>query len=81
MADRTAAAIFGMVFSALSKHAEEPWVKRLASRLWNETGEFDFSPYQIEDDSALMRLGLAKKGISKEYPEDGEVVLYKGRDY
>jgi hypothetical protein len=77
MADRTSAALFGMLFKLL---AEEPTADRklMARRVWcmKHEGGYDFSDRQMESDAALMALGLARKGINPDYPEDGEVVLY-----
>lgn len=80
MADRTSAALFGEIFTILaSKEKIDP--KKLAARFFEMSKEYDFSNYQMGCDEALITLGLAKKGVREEYPEDGEVLLYKGEDY
>lgn len=80
MADRTAAALFSEVFVML---AEDPVTERdleRARKFWNLKRGYDFSPYQMYCDDALMKLGLAKRGPDPEEPER-ERVLYLGRDY
>lgn len=76
MADRTAAGIFGEFFDLAAGIKQTPEVKRLALLMWCMTGGYDFSPDQMECDEALIKLGLAKRGVDPDYPEDGEVVLY-----
>lgn len=81
MADRGAAEIFGIIFRKL---AVDPTVQhvRWAKSLWRASFSFDFSPEQMECDATLRKLGLAKKGLDPNYPEDGPVWLYaddKGR--
>lgn len=87
MADRTSAAFFADLFDfyAAVKTGEivmtpEEAQKR-ADVLWKRTSEYDFSAYQMECDEALITLGFAKRGVRPEWPEDGEVMLYKGKDY
>ena len=61
MADRTSAALFAMIFNLLAKE-QEPLDRKAAARdLWKESFKYDFSPYQMECDSALIKLGLAVK--------------------
>jgi hypothetical protein len=75
MADRTAAAIFGMIFEKLAKNptAEN---KELAKEIFGELGGYDFNEYQMYVDDALITLGLARRGLDPDYPEDGETILY-----
>jgi len=77
MADRTSARLFGDIFNML---AEEPTEKHkeMASKIFDKTYDYDFSNYQMYADEALKKLGLAKKGIGPDYPEDGEIIIYKG---
>lgn len=78
MADRTSARVFGKAFMLL---AEEPFDKqRVIDLLWKETRGFDFSPYQMCCDEALMKLGLARKGVDPDYPSEGETILYGYRE-
>ena len=75
MADRTSAAIFADIFEELAK--DEP-IDRIAfaKRMWAASRGYDFSPYQMSCDDALIKLGLARKGIDPKYPEDGETIIY-----
>ncbi len=79
MADRTSAGIFSDIFVYLAKQ-KKPDIK-FAKKLWRDSKQFDFDNAQLECDDALIKLGLAKLGLSKEYPEDGEITLYLGDDY
>lgn len=76
MADRTSAGLFGKVFELLAKNPTEE-NKTNALEFWAMRGDYDFSEYQMYCDDSLITLGLAEKGIDPEYPEDGEVVIYK----
>jgi len=75
MADRTSAGIFGLVFKLLAKNPTEEH-KAIALKLWKESQYCDFSDDQMDADAALKKLGLARKRVSKEYPEDGPVWHY-----
>lgn len=58
MADRTSAALFGEIFELLA--SDEPIDRAtIARRMWDKSGGYDFSPYQMSADDALMKLGLA----------------------
>ena len=75
MADRTSAEIFGTFFcraAALKLGKKDKLVKFM----WALRTEYDFSDYQMDCDEALIRLGLARRGIDPEYSEDEETVLY-----
>lgn len=67
MADRTAAGIFSKVFNLLAKNPTEE-NKEMALEFWEDSQEFDFSPYQMDCDEELIKLGLAKM--------EGEEILY-----
>lgn len=76
MADRDSAAIFGTIFEFLSQ--KESWdSKELALKIWQSSQHYDFSPYQMGCDKELLKLGLAKKAIDPEYPEEGKQTLYR----
>lgn len=77
MADRTSARVFGKVFELLAKNPTDEH-KAIAKEIFAETGEYDFSSYQMDADDALMKLGLARIGVDPNYPDDdeGEMVLY-----
>ncbi|RJQ25725.1 hypothetical protein C4577_05005 [Candidatus Parcubacteria bacterium] len=75
MADRTSAAIFGDIFNMLA--SDEPIDKKqMALKVWEMSGEYDFTPYQMYCDDALIELGLARKGVDPECPEDGFAIQY-----
>jgi hypothetical protein len=76
MADRTSAALFAMFFDWLAKKPDDKSHREFAYELWQVTGDYDFAHYQMYCDDALLALGLAKKGVDPDYPEDGEMVLY-----
>lgn len=77
MADRTSARLFGEVFEILSEHVPAGESRDAsARRFWALTQDYDFSPYQMYADDALLALGLARRGVDPDWPDDGEVVLY-----
>lgn len=59
MADRTSAAAFGEIFSLLAANPKKN--KALAKKILALTDNFDFSPYQMDCDPALKKLGLYVK--------------------
>lgn len=75
MADRTSAGIFGDIFKELAK--DEP-IDRVAfaKKVWEWSQGYDFSEYQMDCDDALLKLGLARRGIDPRYPNDGESIIY-----
>ena len=75
MADRTSAQIFGDIFELLAKNPDER-NKRIAKKIFQLSCGYDFSPYQMYADDACLALGIAKRGIHPECPEDGEVILW-----
>lgn len=76
MVDRTSAGLFGKIFELLAKNPTDEH-KKIAKEIFDETGNYDFSYYQMYADESLITLGLAEKGIDPEYPEEGEVIIYK----
>ena len=48
----------------------------IAKEIFAETSDYDFSNYQMDADESLIALGIAKKGINPEHPEDGEIIIY-----
>ena len=84
MADRTAAGIFGIFFGQLATDYEragedydEPgdhraYLLKLARSMWTETWNYDFSPYQMERDEALLTLDLAN--------DSDRTRMYRSRD-
>lgn len=53
MADRSSASLFAMIFESLAS-GKPP----TAEAIWAMTRGYDFSPYQMECDGALKKLGL-----------------------
>lgn len=77
MSDRTSARLFGEVFEILAEHVPAGEARDAAVlRFWGLTRDYDFSPDQMGADDALFALGLARRGVDPDWPDDGEVVLY-----
>jgi hypothetical protein len=72
MADRTAATHFSDLFTKLASDPTDQH-KQWAQEFYQQTWKYDFAPYQMYCDEALLVLGLAR--------QDGDTVLYAGRDY
>lgn len=70
MADRSSAELFWEIFEYLA--AKEPLDRDAAKKFWKLTGNYDFPPYQIGADGALLKLGLARHIVV----EDEQVVDY-----
>ena len=75
MADRTSAEVFGMMFEFLAEDPREQH-KAFARKLWEKSNHYDFNPYQMYCDDALVALGLARLGLDPDCPEEGEMMLY-----
>jgi hypothetical protein len=75
VADRTSAALFGAFFARLSKNPDER-NRELATWLLEQSRSYDFSECQMDADDDLIALGLARRGIDPDYPDEGETVLY-----
>lgn len=71
MSDRTAAEVFCEVFTYLASQPQTPERDTFAARMFDLSGGFDFSPYQMSADKPLIALGLAKR-------VKGKGLLYKG---
>ncbi len=78
MSDRSSAYIFGRVFELIDKHVPKGKRFTQARRFWTMSLEFDFGPSDMHADPALKRLGLARKGLSPDYPEEGPITIYLG---
>lgn len=86
MSDRTSAELFGSTFERIAAFIDEPDIpdphktdmREFADWFWEKMSDYDFSPYQMSADDALIKLGFARF-----YEEDGEkVIVYKGeRDF
>ena len=77
MADRTSAALLGQIFKLLAENPTDEH-KRIAQKIWGFSDYYDFSPYQMDADEACYKLGIARRGIHPEYPEDGETYFFEG---
>lgn len=58
MADRTAAYLFGRIFTMLAEENIDREAR--AKEFWQLSRDFDFSAYQMGCDEALKKLGLAQ---------------------
>lgn len=76
MADRTSAGLFGEIFAYLATQPQTPQRDAFALRCFQMTHEYDFSSYQMGADDALITLGLARRGVDPDYPDEGETLLY-----
>jgi hypothetical protein len=77
MADRSSAYLFSRIFQLIDQHVQDATTrKKLALEFWKEQDSYDFSPYQLECDEILLKLGLARLGVDPDYPKDGETIFY-----
>jgi hypothetical protein len=73
MADRTSARLFGELFTKLAELRQASSSNRasmaateidllddLVAWVWDQTGGYDFSPYQMDCDEVLKELGLMR---------------------
>jgi hypothetical protein len=74
MADRTSAGIFGEVFEYLARQPQSPERDAFARRMWDLQGNYDFSPYQMDADDALVVLGLARREADPQYNDEDTLV-------
>lgn len=77
MADRTSAEIFGAFFEKAAEMQPTDDLAKLVDFMWGKSKGYDFNEYQMYCDDALIKLGLAYKGVDRRFPEDGETVLYR----
>lgn len=80
MADRSSAWIYGRVFEMIVRAVEPKRQKAEARRAWKDMQEFDFAPDDMHAEKALLKLGLAKKKVDPQFPEDGPMIVYYGED-
>lgn len=75
MGDSTSAGIFGDFFcrAAQLKLTKDD---KLVKFMWDAAPQYDFSPHDMECDAALIKLGLARRGIDPDYSEDEETTIY-----
>ena len=78
MADRTSAGLFGKIFQLLAVNPTDEH-KQIASEIFDMTGEYDFSNYQMYAEEACHKLDLCRTIPDPEYP-DAIKVLWKGDD-
>lgn len=69
MSDRTAAELFSSIFQVLA--SDKP-INRIAwaHEFWRRSKDYDFSPYQLYCDDALVKLGLA---VERDGPDGSEI--------
>lgn len=53
-----------------------PQHKKWAHELWERRHDHDFHSSEMRCDEELVVLGLARRGLDPDYPEDGEKWLY-----
>lgn len=75
MADRPNAAIFGSIFSDLAVNPTDEH-KAIAAKIWPLLRRYDFQPYQMRCNDALIALGLARWADT----EDGPRIVYEGEE-
>lgn len=80
MSDKINAELFGILFDVLAQNPNEE-NKTLAKQFFKLSDSYDFSYSQLCADEALITLGLAKRGINPEWPDEGETVLYFGEHF
>ena len=74
MADRTSAEIFGRIFALLADAKDgDPDPVLIARDIYGMTWDYDFSPGQMEADSALIALGFVEDEVGDWSMPDGEV--------
>jgi hypothetical protein len=56
MADRTSAEIFGKIFELLAENPTDEH-KEMAAKIYPMAGNYDFAPYQMDADEALITRG------------------------
>lgn len=78
MSDRSSAYIIGRVFEMIDKHVPKAQKRKQALKFWKLSLDYDFAPSDMHCDPALKRLGLARMGLDRDYPEDGPIVIYLG---
>ena len=77
MADSSSACLFARIFGLIDQHVHDAETRqKLAFEFWRESHTYDFSPYQMSCDEVLMKLGLARRDVDPDRPEDGEITLY-----
>lgn len=77
MANRTSAEIFGILFKMLAENPT-PEHEKMAMRVCKMSRNYDFTSSQMWADDACLALGVARRGIDPDYPDEGEAVLWPG---
>lgn len=80
MADRNSAEIFGNQFKLFASRlgasgSHDAVIYSFAAELWQWSMKCDFSYCQMECDTALIKLGLAREVPDPEYPGE-TIVIY-----
>lgn len=80
MSDRTSCEIFAQVLELLARDCSDDH-KVLAREVLKLSLQYDFSPCDMDADDAGIALGIARRGVDPQYPDDGEVTLWLGVDF
>lgn len=78
MSDHASAELFGFIFNELAKPDCDP--TKLAKKLWKRHFDYDYCDDEMQADKALIKFGFAKKAVDPEYPDEGEVTMYRQHD-
>ena len=81
MGDSTSNEIFATFFDLLASDPTPQHVE-WAHKLWKKTKDYDFCDNELGCEKSLAKLGLARKRVDPEYPEDGKMWFYglEGKD-
>lgn len=77
MTDKNSAQLYGILFEVLAEDPTEE-NKALAKIFFDQSDAYAFTHDQMDVDEALITLGLAKREIDPDFPDEGEQVLYLG---
>jgi hypothetical protein len=75
MSDHSSAEIYREIFRLLASDPTPQHIK-WSHKLWKQSQQFDFGPDMLHIEKELKKLGLCRKGLNHDYPEDGEIWLY-----
>lgn len=80
MSDSTSERNCGTIFEFLAKNLTKDNIE-LAKKLWVLTYNYNFSHNQMNCDNALIKLGLAKRGIDIINDKIKEKIFYVNSDF
>lgn len=61
MSDRSGALLFGKVFRLIAEHVPKEQRREVALGFWELMGDYDFSPYDLNANEALVKCELATR--------------------